>query len=352
MSHLIAFVRIPAGTGIPLICDRADALGAHVTRGAEGATIQANSGSITARPVANGVELAVTSDSDEGGRMLRGAIDGFALQTGIPAPEWRSALAGTAMKSRLMSVRVVSCRRISPSYCRVRLAGDFTVFAKGGLHFRLLLGPEGVGWPEAGPEGTIWPGGIEAWHRPPYTVRAVSAAGDWLDFDIFLHEGGRVTEWCEEITPGTQVMLTGPGGRGVKQAGWMGIIGDETALPVVLRAVEAAAPGARGEVAILITDPADRQQVTLPPGMTLRWITRDEGRSLTDLLNTLSPPDADRFIFFAGERAEAEAARLWAKNAGLGAGEFHAAAYWTAGWVPPATQRQAQGRAVSPADAG
>ena len=352
MSHLIAFVQIPADTGIPLLCGRADALGAHVTREDDGATIQANSGSITARPVANGVELAVTSDSDEGVGMLRDAIDGFALQMGIPAPEWRSAPAGTAVKSRLMSARVVSRSRISPSYYRVRLGGDFAVFTKGGLHFRLLIGPEGAGWPEAGAEGIIWPGGIEAWHRPPYTVREVSVAGDWLDFDIFLHEGGRVTEWCEGIIPGAKVMLSGPGGRGVKQAGWMGIIGDETALPVVLRAIEAAAADASGEAAILISDPADRQQVTVPPGMTLRWVARSEGQSLNDLLKALAPPDSDRFVFFAGERGEAEEARRWAKDTGLGAGEFHAAAYWTAGWVPPAAQRQAKGLAITPAGAG
>ncbi|MFE3839009.1 siderophore-interacting protein [Pseudogemmobacter sonorensis] len=351
MAQMIAFIEIPASTGIPLLCDRADALGAHVTRGAEEATIQANSGSIGVRPVPGGVELAVTSDSDAGLQMLRGAIDGFAVQAGIPAPTWQSAPSGRAAKSRLMSARVLSGTRISPSYYRIRLAGDFTAFAKGGLHFRLLIGPDGMEWPEAGPEGIIWPGGIEAWHRPPYTVRAVSPEGDWLDFDVFLHQGGRVTEWCQNITPGAQVMLTGPSGRGVKQAAWMGIIGDETALPVVLRAIEAAAPESGGQAFILISDPSDRQPVAVPPGMTLHWIPRIEGRPLTDLLKALSPPDSDRFIFFAGERREAEDARLWASTAGLGTGEFHAAAYWTAGWVPPAAQRQARGDVVIPADA-
>ncbi|MFT4014408.1 MAG: siderophore-interacting protein [Paracoccus sp. (in: a-proteobacteria)] len=352
MSQLVALFRIPADIGIPLLCERADALGAHVTREEGGAEVQAADGSIIARPMAGGVELALSAESDQGLLTLRDAIDGFAMQNGFPAPDWRRAPTNAAPKSRLMTASLVGKTRISPSFCRVRLAGDFTAFTKGGLHFRLLLGPEGAAWPTARGEGIDWPGGIDAWHRPPYTVRRVGAGGDWLDFDIFLHEGGRVSEWCDAVAPGARVMLTGPGGRGVKQADWMGIIGDETALPVIMRAIEAASPDAKGEVRILISDPADSQQVEIPAGMVLRWVTREKGRTLPDLLAGLSPPESGRFLFFAGERAEAEAARLWAKEAGLGAGEFHAAAYWTRGWVPPAAQRQARGAAITSAGAG
>lgn len=349
MTQATALVQIPSGpgqeAGLSLLCNRAEALGAHVRRTDQGAVIDANSGSITATRVTAGVELAVAADSAQGLEMLRAAIDGFAQQSGFAAPDWRSAALAPAGKSRLMATRLVSKNRLSPSYYRIRLAGDFDVFTKGGLHFRLLLGPEGAALPENGPEGIVWPAGIDAWHRPPYTVRAVSPAGDWLDFDVFVHEGGRVTEWCEEVSPGATVMLTGPGGRGVKQAGWMGMIADETALPVVLRAIEAAGATTQGEAMIVVPDPADRQDIALPPGFRLHWIGRQPDLQLTDLLARLSPPASDRFVFFAGERTEAEAARLWAKSAGLSSGEFLAAAYWTAGWVPPPAQRQARGRA-------
>lgn len=351
MTQLTAFVQIPAAAAIELICAQAEALGAHVTRDGDSATVQASGGTLGARPLNDGLELRLVAETTQDLDIMRDAIDDFARHSGIALPDWRSAPADDRVKSRLMTASLVEKRRISPSFYRIRLAGDFAVFASGGLHFRLLIGPEGSAWPRAGAEGIDWPHGIDAWHRPPYTVRAIGPKADWLDFDVFLHEGGRVTQWCEDTTPGARVMLTGPGGRGVKQAAWMGIIGDETALPVVLRAIEAAGPDTLGEAAILITDAADIQPVAAPKGLKLRWVLRQEGKGLLDLLAGLSLPDAgDRAVFLAGERSEAEAARVWARDAGLGAREFTAAAYWTAGWVPPAKQRQAKRRAVSPAD--
>ena len=343
MTQLTALVQMPAQSGLALLCERADALGAHVTREADGAVIEANSGTITARASGEGVQLTLSADSDAALQMLRSAIDGFAHQGGLALPDWRSPPAPERSKSRLIAAQLVSKRLISPSYCRIRLAGDFTVFARGGLHFRLLIGPEGSPLPEAKDGEIHWPGGIDAWHRPPYTVRDVSPDGDWLDCDIYLHLGGRVTEWCADVQPGARVMLTGPGGRGVKQAAWMGMVGDETALPVILRAIAAASPDARGEVRILIRNSHDAQEISTPPGLDLRWIPRSEGLSAGDLLRALALPAATRFVFFAAEREEAEAARAWAKTVGLNSGEFLGAAYWTRGWQPPQTQRQPKG---------
>lgn len=343
MTSVTCIFPVPAGPGLDLLCSRAESFGAAVLRGPDGAEIQAARGRITARSVAAGLEIVITSDADADRDILRAALDGFAVQGGMAPLDWRPAEGPARGPGRLIAARLLSRTRISPSYWRVRLEGDFSAFARGGLHFRLLLGPPGADRPVPNEAGGIdWPGGIDAWHRPPYTVRAIGPAAEWIDFDIFIHEGGRVTEWCDEARPGDSVMLTGPGGRGVRQAGWMGMVGDETALPVLLRAIEAAAPAARGQALILITDPADAQPAAPPPGLELRWIVRDGRTGLLDLLRRLQPPPRDRSIFFAGERAEAEAARLHAAETGFGAGEFHAAAYWTAGWVPPASQRQSK----------
>lgn len=273
---------------------------------------------------------------------MRGLIEGFAGSLGVSGVEWREVKAG---KTRLTMAEAVWCRQISPSFKRVRLAGDFSAFLSGGLHFRLLIAPDGAAWPEPDANGDlIWPGGIDAWHRPPYTIRAMGADADWLEMDIFLHDGGRVTEWAADLQPRDTVALTGPGGRGIRPAAWLGLVGDETALPVILRAVEAAGPDTQGAVSILIADPADIQPVAAPPGLQLDWVLRREGRSLPDLFRALPiPPDTDRFMFFAGERQEATEARDHVKALGLSNGEYHCASSWTAGWIPPAARRQAKG---------
>lgn len=325
---------------LPAIDRRARGLGAEVTPLSDGLRIAAANGVIEARAVEGGLGLTVAADEGEVLDALRGAVEQFVAASGRAAPIWQGD--GPA-RPRLHAARVEGIRRISPSYSRVRLTGDFTPFAGGGLHFRLLLGPPGAADPVEGPAGIDWPGGIDAWHRPPYTIRAMDPAAGWIDVDIFRHAGGRVTEWCDAARPGDPVRLTGPGGRGVRPARWLGLVGDETALPVILRALEAAGPEVRGRAAILIGDPADRQAVAPPPGVTLDWVVRDGAASAIALFRALAPPEGDRFLFFAGERREAEAARTHAKALGLGAGEFHAAAYWTAGWVPPASQRQAKG---------
>lgn len=228
---------------------------------------------------------------------------------------------------RLTVATVDHVRQISPSFRRVRLRGDFSAFATGGLHFRFMFGPPGAPLPTLGPEGFVWPGGAQAWHRPAYTVRALDPAGEWIDVDIFLHDGGRVTGWTETLRGGEEVGLTGPGGGGIGHGGWQGLIGDETALPVVLRMIEALPPDARGRALIRVPHADDAQEVALPPGFRLDWIT---GTPLLDLLDELSPPAGNRFVFFAGEKAEAEQARLWMTARGIEKGESRAAAYWAA----------------------
>lgn len=228
---------------------------------------------------------------------------------------------------RLTVATVENVRRVSPSFRRLRLRGDFTAFATGGLHFRFMLGPPGAPLPTPGPEGLDWPGGAQAWHRPAYTVRALDPGCAWIDVDIFLHDGGRVTAWTETLRGGEEVGLTGPGGGGIGHGGWHGLIGYETALPVVLRMIEALPPDARGRALIRVPHAEDAQKVALPPGFRLDWIT---GTSLPDLLEELSPPASNRFVFFAGEKAEAEQARAWMTARGIEKSESRAAAYWIA----------------------
>lgn len=229
-------------------------------------------------------------------------------------------------KVRLTLARVQEVQQISPSFRRVRLTGDFRAFHSGGLHFRFLFGPPGAPLPLVTDEGLDLPGGTGAWHRPAYTIRALDPDGRWLDTDVFLHDGGRVTAWTQTLQGGETVALSGPGGGGTSSAPWQGLIGDETALPVILRMIEVLPPDTRGRALIHIPDARDAQPVALPPGFRLDWVTSEDPPAL---LRHLWPPAAGRFVFFAAEKAEAEAARSWMTAHGLDKTESRAAAYWS-----------------------
>lgn len=243
---------------------------------------------------------------------------------------------GKTRPANLSIAKVVGVARLSPAYVRVTVRGpDLARFAEGGLHFRLLFGPKDAGWPFIDQSGvTQWPGGDKAWHRPVYTVREITCEADGsarIDFDIFLHDGGRVTDWSKSVAIGEEVALTGPnGGRADHQAGWQLLIGDETAVPVIARQLAALPENTKGKVVLFVPDTADIQALAHPACMTIQWVLRKERQTPLGALHAEPLPPTDRFVFFAAERAEAVAARGYLAEQGLPRDEFHSAAYWTA----------------------
>ncbi|MFV0360715.1 siderophore-interacting protein [Tropicimonas sp.] len=250
--------------------------------------------------------------------------------------DWQAGSAGVPLNQML--ARVVRCERISPNFARLRLEGDFSAFAQpgAGLHFRLLFSRVGAEWPYLDASGIMqWPNGIGDWHRPPYTVRALDPAAQWMDVDIVVHPGGRVTDWCGTVAPGNEIALHGPGGNRQPKAGWLGLAGDETALPVILRMVENAPAGTAGHAIVWLRDLADAQPVETASAIRMEWRAAEILQDPVLLLAEFHPPAADRHLFFAGERELAGRARQWFRENGYSGGEAKAAAYWTDGWVPP-----------------
>ncbi|MEM9359127.1 MAG: siderophore-interacting protein [Pseudomonadota bacterium] len=234
--------------------------------------------------------------------------------------------------------RVMDKTRISPNFMRLRLEADFAAFARpgAGLHFRLLLSDSAVAWPTLDERGvTQWPGGVGAWHRPPYTVRALAPNADWIDVDIVLHEGGRVTNWCANVELGAEIALHGPSGSTQPKARWLGLVGDETALPVIMRMVEDAPADVAGQAVILIKSIRDMQPVRTQSGIDVKWELWGR-QEPTEFIRALAPPAEDYHIFFAGERQHATQVRALFKELGLAPNATKAASYWTADPIVPA----------------
>lgn len=306
----------------------------HAVSEADGAlTVEFQNGMVSVSPDGPRTALVIRAETPVAMQLLRDAMAARISGFGIPLT-WEKKLA-PGRPANLSIARVAEVARLTPSYTRVVLEGpDLARFAKGDLHFRLLFGPPGADWPRTDDGGvTQWPGGVEAWHRPAYTTRAIRPRPDGsasIDLDVFLHAGGRVTEWTRTLRPGAEIALTGPGGgRGAGDAAWVGLIGDETAFPVIARILSDLAPATTGQATVFVAEEGDRQDLARPEGVTLDWVIRGQGSLPTDVLATMEFPETDRFIFFAAEGAEA----LWARDnllsRGLGKGEFRASTYWT-----------------------
>lgn len=222
--------------------------------------------------------------------------------------------------------------QISPNFARLRLKGNFQPFLdpEAGLHFRLLFGPQIGEWPFLNAGGvTQWPGGITAWHRPPYTVRRIDGDGRWIDVDVVLHEGGRVTNWYQSVQPGDTIAIHGPSGSKQPKAGWLGLFGDETALPVIAHMLERTPAATTGQATIIVRDLADRQELSMQADIDLTWLTSGDNRSIESAIDKLTIPQDDRFLFFAGERSQAAVIRQLFKEKGLESSECKSASYWT-----------------------
>lgn len=224
-----------------------------------------------------------------------------------------------ALAPGLSVMQVARVSQPSPGFLRVRLQGsDAGRFGINGLHFRLLLPQPGRApiWPRIAASGrTVWPSGPDALHRPVYTL--ADQAEDWLDFDIFRHDGSPTCAWALACPEGSEVAIIGPGGGWCPEAPALTLFGDQTALPAIRRMLALAT----GEVrAHLRADPADLGALAHDPR-----VSRCE-----DLLQVLAEAalPSDGHVWFAASSAEARAARQHLSARGIARKDFTAVAYW------------------------
>ncbi|MCJ1899965.1 siderophore-interacting protein [Paracoccus versutus] len=111
--------------------------------------------------------------------------------------------------------------------------------------------------------------------------------------------------------------------------------GDETALPVIARILEQAAPDSRGLALIEIEDAQDIQPIAAPAGVELVWLVRN--RRDPGLRDTLTRSAARAYaadpqaeILFGGEKADALAIRAALREAfGRLPATVSTSAYWS-----------------------
>jgi len=256
-----------------------------------------------------------------------------------PKIRW-SGFADRQAFSDFREMRVIRITELTPHMRRITLTGDnLERFATDeNYHVRLYFpqDPGAPNWPVRGADGL----GIvqDPAHELPirkYTIRRIDLATAEVDIDFVLHAApGPGSDWAKAAATGALVGMGGPGGRGVRSADWYLLVGDETALPAIARALENMPTSAEGHVLVEVDHSSDALPLTGPEGIQVAWIPRyGSDLSLYDQARRIAIP-TDRSVFcWAG--TEFETIQLirahWRDVSKLGKHQQLAVSYWRRG---------------------
>lgn len=256
------------------------------------------------------------------------------------AMRWSDGEKTGTLPPNFQFVRTVSVEELGPVFLRVTLEGeDLSDHGDASIHFRLVQPPVGAPpeWPALAANGSVkWPEGEGAPHKPVYTTRSVDHRAGRLVTDIFIHEGGRTTDWAREVQAGGRarnvVGLMGPAGGGLLDAERVYLASDETGFPAAARLLENLPEGATGHVVLEAEHGADcAYPIEAPAGIEMVWLSRAKGDNLgAHALAALEGLDPAVSLWFAGERAQARALREAAKAAGWEAAQLRVSGFWAA----------------------
>ncbi|CUH39280.1 Vibriobactin utilization protein ViuB [Jannaschia seosinensis] len=284
-----------------------------------------------------GLTIQIRAESAANAYMLQESVAAQveAAERGCAAAlRWNRAPAAGEMPPNFRVGRVLSVTETDGLFWRLTLeAPDLAPFARDGLHLRLALPPRDRApvWPVVGQDGRpVWPDGPDALHVAVYTIRQVDPDSGRMVVDAYRHGKGATCAWLAEARPGDALGLMGPGGGWMPSAGHLVLAGDETALPAITRILEAAPAGTCGTV--IVETARTPPPLSLPDGVTLRFVARDRGECLeAEFARTGLGPAGDRHVWFAAEKARAAHIRtLLRRDYGVDRRESYVAGYWAA----------------------
>ncbi len=169
-----------------------------------------------------------------------------------------------------------------------------------------------------------------------YTVRRWDPVRGEIDVDFVRHGVGPATSWAYRVQPGERVQVAGPKmSMGHPDgADWTLIAGDETALPAIGRWLEQWPKGARAQVFIEVAESAHRQELAVPPGVDITWLSRDGAEPgtttlLFDAIRDAAWPEGRVFAWVAGEALTLVPIRRWLRQEkGLDKEQVEVTGYW------------------------
>ncbi|MEM6712435.1 MAG: siderophore-interacting protein [Pseudomonadota bacterium] len=257
----------------------------------------------------------------------------------VDASSWNRPETTAPLPANFTFAQVRDVSRLGSAFFRVTVqAEDVSQYGDSSIHFRLILpNLSGVtAWPTVAANGSIkWAEGEDAPHRPVYTARWVEHESNLMAFDVFIHEGGRTTDWASEIMAGHDVRsivgLVGPAGGGLMHADHVLLTADETGFPAAARILEKLPAAAIG-TALLEAENGEAcdYPVSSPRDIKIHWLSRARGEALGPaVIQALSEHEGAR-LWFAGERSQANAVRDAALQEGWDSEGLRVSGFWRA----------------------
>lgn len=295
-------------------------------------------GQLTFDAYDGGVSATVGSKSEDNLFILKeGLVDSIAHFAPEIAEQlaWSDAGNRTGFPPNFQLARVVSVEDLGTDFMRVVLqADDLSSYTNSSIHFRFVMPPKGQTepqWPMVNEKGvTVWPKGENTLHRPVYTARKIDHDTNELTVDVFLHEGGRTTDWINSVEVGSIIGITGPGGGGIPEVDAITIYADETGFPAVARMLEALPESVTGRV-VLKSDSGADGGYPFPnhAQLKLEWLQSDGSVSLSDLAIEDRKHTADHMLWFASEKKEVLKVRAFCKEKDINTKSHYIASYWS-----------------------
>jgi NADPH-dependent ferric siderophore reductase len=298
----------------------------------------ASFGQIRITPLQNGISVHISAALPDRLFMLK---DGFSENLAHLFPDaakalrWSDSATQTSLPPNLHFTTVQSITPIGAAFLRVRVKGeDLSSFQDDAIHFRLVLPPAGTRdpvWPSLSENGTtVWPKGENALHRPVYTTRWIDHAAGLMDFDIFLHDGGRATDWVRNASVGDVLAIAGPGGGGIPQVSHILLFADETAFPAAARILANLPADSQGQATLVAAQgEACGYPVSAPQGVQVSWLSRHEAADLAERALSARAAKPDHFFWFASEKSDVTPVRQAIKANAPAQGTSYIAAYWS-----------------------
>lgn len=240
------------------------------------------------------------------------------------------------------SAQVVRTERLTPHMQRVVLGGaglaDFAADTCTDHYLKILFSPEGVSYPEPFDLERIreelpreqWP------VTRTYTVRAWDPEHRELTVDFVIHgDEGIAGPWAMRARPGETVRFMGPGGAYAPdpEADWHLLVGDESALPAIARALESLPDGATAFAFVEVAGPEEEQKID--SDVEVVWLHRGSrrvGEALTEAVRSLEFPEGRPHAFVHGEaHFVKELRRLLRVEHGMPREDLSISGYWRLG---------------------